>query len=107
MATFKKTADSKSVEKAKVKQVIKSETHKHSDLEKKVADLEATLVKVRADLAAHCVAAEKAQSLLEAKCNENAAASSAGSSSAVEENVNAMWKWLQKDRIFRATILKK
>jgi MarR-like DNA-binding transcriptional regulator SgrR of sgrS sRNA len=81
--------------------------HNHANLESKIASLEATLVKVQAELAAHCVASAQAHEALEAKCDASASTPSAGLSASVEANVNTMWKWLRRDRIFRETISKK
>ncbi|HBQ59934.1 MAG TPA: hypothetical protein DD671_10005 [Balneolaceae bacterium] len=82
MATSKKTTKAETVA-----------AHGHAELEAKVAGLEKLLEDLKKQL-------KEEHKALAAKCD--ACCEAKATAAAADPRVDAMWKWLRKDRIFRA-----
>tara|TARA_B100002019_G_scaffold124552_1_gene107320 strand:+ start:29474 stop:29749 length:276 start_codon:yes stop_codon:yes gene_type:complete len=89
MATSKKTTKAETVA-----------AHGHAELEAKVAGLEKLVAELKKELKEHCAKSEKEHKALADKCD--ACCEAKVSASAADPRVDAMWKWLRKDRIFRS-----
>jgi len=91
MATSKKTT------------VAKAETaaHGHAELEAKVSELRKLVAELQKELKQHRETSDKVHADLANQC-EACCEAKASPGVVADPRVDAMWKWLRKDRIFRA-----